>query len=345
MIDSELSQVETRMSIEPKIQAGDEKTGLPLEQNVFHQKIAERLNIWRSRLVQQGKDIKNEIFRPDNFEDDWTKVDPVDYICHRLSVIGIADGKEISVEDVSGIITNYREKVATVERVAFTQECYVQFNTAAQEYGLEVGTFDPNRIYFLSGKRIAEIAVSGLDGLAYTLNGPVAEILIPTDDPESNNDPKQQYDIIVHELGHQARRKKGLDRDKSTILEEGIIQAQARLLERTHNMESRRTNEVYNIEAQVSEQLASVLGVNSLFGLSHQEIRVMMKVKYSLPDQANDPYNDLVSDLILYRRKFDSFALRIDTTDQITDEEIRNMQIELLHDRLAMNQKWRFNMD
>lgn len=283
MIDSGPSLAETGVSIEPKLQPSEEKIGLTSEQNVFHQKIAEKLDTWESDLVTQGKNIRKEIYRPDNFEGDWTKVDPVDYICHRLSVIGLADSKGISVEDVSGMLSDYRDKVATAERVAFAQECYVQFNTAAQEYGLEVGTFDPNRLYFLGGKRIAEIAGSSMDGLAYTLNGPIGEILIPADDAELNNDPSQLYDVIVHELGHQARGRRGLDRDKSTALEEGIIQAQARLLEQTHDKASKRTNEVYTIEAQIAEQLASTLDVKSLFGMSHQEIRAKTREEYMLP--------------------------------------------------------------
>lgn len=344
MIDSGPSLAETGVSIEPKLQPSEGKIGLTPEQNVFHQKIAEGLNIWKSDLATQGKDIRKEIYRPDKFEDDWSRVDPVDYICHRLSVIGLADSKGVSAEDISGMLSDYRDKVATVERVAFAQECYAQFNTAAQECGLDVGSFDPNRLYFLGGKRIAEIAGSSIDGLAYTLNGSVGEILIPADDAELNNDPSQQYDVIVHELGHQARGRKGLDRDKSTVLEEGIIQAQARLLELTHNKVSRRTNEVYSIEAQIAEQLATTLDVKSLFGLSHQEIRAKMREKYMLPGQVDDPYDDLVYDLITYRRKFDSFASRIDTTDQMTDVDIKKMQTELMQDRLAMNQKWTFKM-
>lgn len=342
MIDSGLSSGETRVSIGLR-QKSSERIVVPNpEVMVFREKIAERVNNWRRVLVTQVKDSRSEIYKPADFEDDWTRVDPVDYICHRLSVIGFADYEEVSAEDVSGMLFDYRGKLATPERVAFAQECYAQFNIAAQRYGLEVGTFDPNRLYFLPGKRIAEIAGSSMDGLAYTLKGSVGEMLIPADDAELNNDPSQLYDVIVHELGHQARGRRGLDRGGSTFLEEGIIQAHARLLERAHDKESRRTNEVYTIEAQTAEHLALTLNVESLFGMSHQEIRDRMRAEYVLPGQVDDPYDDLVYDLITYRRKFNSFASRIDATDQITDLDIRKMQTELRQDRLVMNQKWRF---
>ena len=344
MIDSGTSLIETGKSVELKQLPNERKIGFTPEQNVFHQNIANGLNVWRSGLVAQGKDAKNEIFSPEKFEGDWTKVDPVDYICHKLSVIGLSDINEISTEDVSKTLSDYREKVATVERVAFAQECYTQFNTAAQEYDLEVGNFDPNKLFFLSEKRISEIASTRTDCLAFALTGSVGEIIIPIDNEETNSDPRQLYDIIVHELGHQARFKKGLDTDSDTILEEGIVQAQTNLLARTNNKESRRINEIYAIEAQVAEQLAFTLDVKSLFGLGHQEIRTMMRKKYMLLGQMGDPYDDLVYDLITYTRKFDSFVSKINTTDQITAEEIKKIQTKLAQEHLAMNQKWEFKM-
>lgn len=345
MVDSiaslgELDKFEPKQK--PPIVKEEQSDNAPKE-NVFHQRIADKFNDWRKNLITQIKIPRKEIFKPENFEGDWTKADAADYFVHKLSVIGLPDNKEITAEDISKAIAEYNGKAATKERISFTQECYAQFNTAAQKYGLDIGIFEHNRVYFLSEKRIAEIVGSREDRLACTLPGATREILITADNEELNYDPNQMYDVIVHELGHLARDLRGLNKNKDTDLEEGIIQAQARLLEKSHGKESRRTAEIYSIQADVAEQLAIALGAESLFGMNYHEIREKMITKYKLPGQISDPYDNLIYDLILYRRKFDSFNAGI--TEETPNADVLPMNIELRKDRQAMNRIWGFKLN
>jgi hypothetical protein len=325
---------------EPEIKSASETAGH--EENPFHRLLANRCTEWVTEQIHQGKNPRKEFFRPPDFDGDWSKVRSADYFLHRLSILGLpAETSKITAEFVGQALRQHSERVASRNNVL--SSAYNNFNDSSKQFGLSAGSFDPNRLYFLDSSRVAEISGNTEDGLAYTLDGNVGEIIIPHDDKDLNQDPNQLYDVIIHEIGHQARGQGGLDQNRSKILEEGIVQQHARSIEQKNGKVSRRTGESYLFEAEVVQHLSKALGLESLIGMSHEDIQKRMREKYLVPGQLiGEPYDDLIYDMIDYKRKLETFASLVESGDEITSEQIMDMKQGLKMQRDNLYHQWKF---
>lgn len=307
------------------------------EINQFHGRVAERVNAW---LGEIGEYDRKKLYRLEKGFHGWETVSAEDYLLHRITVIGLPLGsKSVTAEQVGKILQQYREAIFSQrEKVETICLAYAEFN---QSSSLQVGEFDLGRLFLLPRSRIVELAGNNLDGLAYTLGGAVSEIIVPIDD-ESLSDPNSLYDVIVHELGHQARHEQKLDQNASRWLEEGIVQANARRVEWANNRISRRSKEIYHIEAEVAERLGLKLG-EDLFTLSHDEIREKMRAVYGYLGIAGDPYDELVFCIYDYRKMFDEFACRLETEENISESEIKEMRQQLRIKKRGIYSLWSFD--
>ncbi len=312
-------------------------------ENEFHKQIADRYNEWQRGIVARGEDPKKAIFRPVEYTGDWSKVLAADYLLHRLSIIGVVGEEVKTAGDIGETLKEYREKIATPERIAMAQEAYKDFNAHVKRLGLSAGEFDPNRMVFVSRQRIEEISGES-DTLAYSLDGGFGEIIVPHDSADLNKDPNQTFDVIVHELGHQVRDKLGLDRDRVTWIEEGLIQRNAKEIEIKEDKVSERTNEIYGIEVSVMEQLSLVLGDTNLFGKSQTEIQRLINERYAIAGGTGEPLDDLNYDIRSYKSRRASFVVRLELESNVTDEEVEKMNESLRIAKQMMNQKWGFNL-
>jgi hypothetical protein len=315
------------------------------KENPFHQMLAKRCIEWVTEQINQGKNPRKEIFRPPDFDGNWSKVRAADYFLHRLSILGLpAETSKITAEYIGQTLSQHSERVTSRNNVL--SSAYNNFNAASEQFGLSAGNFDPNRLYFLDSSRVAEISGKTEHNLAYTLDGNFGEIIIPNDDKDLNQDPNQLYDVIVHELGHQTRKQMGLDQNISKlreVLEEGIVQQHARNIEQRNGKASPRTDESDMFEAEVVQHLSKALGVESLIGMSHEDIRKHMREKYLVPGQLlGDPYDDLIYDMNTFNRKLDTFASLIESNDQITSEQIMDMKQGLKLQKDSMYRQWKF---
>lgn len=340
-MDFETGYMPEEANINPKPET---KTGGGLEhtedgKNEFHGRVAERVNSWLERV---GVYDRKQLYRPEKASDGWDKVDPEDYFLHRITVIGLPLGsKSVTAEQVGKILQQYREAISSQsEKVATARSAYAEFN---QDSSLQVGEFDPERLFLLPRSRIVELAGDELDGLAYTLKGTVGEIIVPIDD-ETLSDPEHPYDVVVHELGHQARQAQGLDEDASRGLEEGIIQANAKKIEQANDKLSRRSGEVYHIETEVAERLGVKLGVD-LFTLSHSQIREKMENVYANLGMVGEPYDELIYDIYDYRKMFDGFANQLETDESIGESDIADMKQQLKAKKRSIYDLWGFSSE
>lgn len=312
-----------------------------VEKESFHARVAERYNEWLQKGMENGV-VK--VFTPQEFGGDWTEVRAEDYFVHRLSVLGLRPGNgRVTEIDIRETLTGYREKlVGDQERLNTIRQAYELFNEKCRKFGLEVGTFDPNRIYLVPSERIAQISKRP-DHLAITMANETGDILIP-EDAEELKDLNQLFDVVVHELGHQARDNKEIDHRHSggsVLLEEGIIQANAQDIEKENEKVSRRTEEVYNFDSWVARSLAKALGAESLIGFGHQEIKRMMAEKYAYLGGVEEPYDMLIDNMIAYNEAFEQAAEKVRAAgENLPKEELLKIRAPLEQEKKRIAQMW-----
>lgn len=270
------------------------------EINKFHSEIAAVLSIHNAHSFEA-------IYMPEDFNGDWAKLPPHKYWAHVVSVEGIdMNSTNISPLEVSNVLAGRRETLTKhQEHLELVQTAYDDFNQRMKRLGLPQQKFDVNQLFFLKRARISELLVQqgyeDLDhtGQALTLVKGAREILIPEDDAQLMGDSDYLYDVVVHELGHLERPSTiGMSSGK-ILLEEGIVQLNARALEIQNDRVSRRTTEIYSIETDVADELTQGLGIESLMPYSQDVIEQLVNDTFSSPEHPY-PYAEILSDLNTY---------------------------------------------
>jgi Zn-dependent peptidase ImmA (M78 family) len=312
------------------------------EATPFQQLVVKRCIDWTEEQISQGKNPRKEIFRPKNFGDDWQKISAVDYFLHRLSVIGLpASSNNISTEVIEETLRQNSER--TSSRIAILTDSFAHFNESMEPLGLPAVKFDAHNIYLLDSSRIIEITSDRKNRLAFSLNEDIGEMIICNDDDDIDSDPNQLYDIVIHELGHQVRTRKRLNKFHSNNLEEGIIQQHARTIEQKHNRISKRTTVVHLIEADVVQQLMKCLGVASMLNMNYKEIQKLVNDRYySLGRLTKEPFIDLVHDLAAYKRIVSDFEIAIENSRAITKNDIEIMKHNIQNQKDYFYRQWQF---
>ncbi|HAU98714.1 MAG: hypothetical protein UX04_C0002G0307 [Microgenomates group bacterium GW2011_GWF2_45_18] len=306
-----------------------------VRENGFYEKVIKLYDEWVSR----GNGVENQIYRPPNFQGDWKTILPEEYVLHMLSTIGIPDN--FVATDIVPILHTYRVEALTSERIEIVQRAYEALNENIKEHGLFAGSFDPNSLFFLPEQRIQNIVGNRRDDLAYTMKGDIGEILIPQDSQDLNTETAQLFDVVIHELGHQVRKRNRLDTDATTILNEGIIQAKAQEIETSCGQVSMRTKTVYVFEAQVVNDLVRVLQVPSLFHLPFEQIRELVNKHYETYGSMSEPYGDLIYDMYEYNLLFRRFQAEIEGNENILKERVAQMRSELQAQRQMFDRRWK----
>lgn len=186
-----------------------------------------------------------------------------------------------------------------------------------------------DQIKFVPSSQIHQISGREMD-LALTLL--TGEILVSNE----IRDEKERFDVVAHELFHRGRMQAGVDNltvRGSSLLEEGIIQERTQRLAERSNMVSQRTSDVYQFEAWVARNLAVNLGVESLVDLSHEQIRFLMRQKYS---KWGDPYDILEEDMAYFQIMFQGMVKQ---TELLGDSDDDNARFRLIQEQQFLFEK------
>ncbi len=309
------------------------------ESSDFLQKVADKYNALVKSVTQAGGNPLSTVYRDFTFNGNWQDVGAVDYLVHRLSLIG-TDGKiSITPDDVKLILDRQKLDTSKQEVIDYAHACYRDFNQSAQQFGLPSVNFDPNLMLFLPKKRIRELRNKGPedDFLAFTLYSSINEIIIPVDSDEFKQDPDALYDVIVHELGHQARRKAGVSGDSDdTFLEEGIVQSHTKAVAQENNRSSARSSGIYQVEVWIAENLARKFVIKSLIGTKQQDIKDRMREIYAHMG-VPEPFTILEDDFYELNELFSELC----KTDDQTPEFLK-LKTQVSKKKKQMRELWGF---
>lgn len=272
--------------------------------------IATRYNQW----LKQGdtENAVSTIYEP-KFDEKGNLLDgEVELVLASAIGLGSA-GDEVTAEELRQALHRYyAELEKKPDHVETVRTACTDFNKHCERYGL-TATFDPARIILLPQARFEAISHNLSGHLAYTdrfRDNPNSFILIPIDHKQLR-DQDHLYDVVVHELGHSARHAIGIDpsddSDATYLLEEAIIQDNTNTIAWAENRASKRTEYIYSEVTWVAKPLAEALGVESLIGLSHEQIRELMNVNYPhLTGLMDEPYDMFTEELEEYENLYQS---------------------------------------
>lgn len=220
-----------------------------------------------------------------------------------------------------------REKGKRVEGQAELAQVLSAYNDfVSDRLKLEL---DLDQIKFVPLSQIHQTSGREVD-LALTLR--TGEILIS----DEVTDVRERFDVIAHELFHRGRMQAGIDNltiNGSQLLEEGIIQERTQRLAERSNMVSQRTKEIYHFEAWVARNLAANIGVESLLDLSHEQIRLLMRKKYS---KWADPYDILGDDLAYFQAMLPGIVKQ---TESLGGSDVDNTKLKLIYEQQLQFEK------
>lgn len=309
----------------------------PLTDKAVYAQAYDRFTEWKHQCQQQGTDPLTEYYHPEHVQPNWENADKSDYICRALSIIGIP--KDIDPQHIPKLLKEYAERREKYTDVI--QNCFRGVVNRLKELGIqEPETWvHAQNIFFVPQERIAKIAQQNTGDLAYILRDTTfREILIPFDSEEFSQNQDQLYDVIVHELLHRYRDASGKSLPH-TVLEEGIVQSETRIVEKQTQKESKRSIEIYAFEAGVAKMLAEQLGVASLLDVDPEELRKRINEKYAIAGQISEPYDELLYDMRAYVKSFNACVDKIET-ESATDEEIISMKQSLNNKKEQFNRIW-----
>lgn len=326
-------------------------TSTEQEPTEHHRRVAKLYNTW---LGESG--LQNGIagvYEIESFQDNWPEIGAEEYHLHELSILGLkpeSQNREVSALQVKQALDRRREENQADERVASLREAIAAFNSHCGQYGIETSAYDPGRVYLLPAQRIREIhAQKYTHHVAATLVTKTRDILIPTDN-ENYMEPDDYFHAMTHEAGHEARMRKEIDTadtEGSILLEEGLVQLNALIVEKEVGRSSETGRSAYGFETWVARNLTKNLGVESLIGHSHQKIRVLVNKRYAYLNGDREPYDMLCDDMVKAADVWASAEAELaQLGENATDEDVDRIFLRIGKEKGQQGrfiEKWRFN--
>jgi hypothetical protein len=296
----------------------------------FHEDIALKYNDWLLNSQER-------IYRPNNFDGDWLKSGALEYMMHRLSILGLGrDRNSVSATDVQKTLRTYTESLLNnPDKVAIIQSAYRDFNDKMVPLGFPLLEYKTSALFLLPIGRIHELSGDS-ETVGFTLKSSGLEILLPIDDIDIDENPDYLYDCAIHELTHKSRNQLSLADFKHNNFEEGLVQVNAIDIERQKGKLSDRSEGIYQVQVSMIQNLQKALGVSTLVNFNYVDIRRLMAEKY-----ANGlAFNSFCEDMDKLSGFFQKQLSKI--TGDAAAEELDRINGAIQNAKLAIYKKWKF---